>query len=64
MLRSLHQYIERSPHKYSVRLLANYCSVEKIRTPTGILIVDEHAILCINKDQRIFTVVHREKLRT
>jgi len=36
MLRSLHQYIERSPHKYSVRLLANYCSVEKIRTPTGI----------------------------
>ena len=36
MLRSLHQFVERSKHKYAVRLLANNCSVEKIKTPSGI----------------------------
>jgi hypothetical protein len=35
-LRSLHQFIERSNHKYAVRLLANKCSVEKLLTPSGI----------------------------
>jgi predicted AAA+ superfamily ATPase len=36
MLRSLHQFVERSPHKYAVRLLANTCSVEKVKTPSGV----------------------------
>ena len=34
-LRSLHQFIERSSHKYGVRLSANNFSVEKVRTPAG-----------------------------
>lgn len=36
MLRSLHQFVERSKHKYAVRLLANNCSIEKLKTPSGI----------------------------
>ena len=34
-LRSLHQFIERSPHKYGIRLSANHFSVEKVKTPAG-----------------------------
>ena len=34
-LRSLLQFIKRSNHKYAVRLLANYFSVEKVKTPGG-----------------------------
>ncbi len=34
-LRSLHQFVERSNHKYGVRLSANHFSVEKVRTPAG-----------------------------
>jgi len=32
-LRSLHQFVERSAHRYAVRLLANYTLVEKVTTP-------------------------------
>ncbi len=35
-LRSLHQFIERGSHKYGVRLLANFFSVEKVNTPAGV----------------------------
>jgi uncharacterized protein len=35
-LRSLHQFIERCGHKFGVRLLGNYFSVEKVKTPNGI----------------------------
>jgi predicted AAA+ superfamily ATPase len=34
-LRSLHQFIERSNHKYAVRLGSNYFSIEKVKTPAG-----------------------------
>lgn len=34
-LRSLHQFVERCNHKYAVRLLANYFSVEKVKTAGG-----------------------------
>lgn len=34
-LRSLHQFIEQSNHKYGVRLLANRFSVESVKTPNG-----------------------------
>ncbi len=35
-LRSLHQFIERTNHRYAVRLLANNFSVENVKTPSGI----------------------------
>ncbi|NMC37427.1 MAG: DUF4143 domain-containing protein [Bacteroidales bacterium] len=35
-LRSLHQFIEQTTHKYGVRLLANKFSVESVKTPSGI----------------------------
>lgn len=35
-LRSLHQFIEQSEHKYAIRLLANSFLVEKVKTPSGI----------------------------
>jgi hypothetical protein len=35
-LRSLHQFVERSNHKYAVRMLANKPVVEKVRTPGGV----------------------------
>ena len=35
-LRSLHQFIEQSRHKFGVRLLANKFSVESVKTPKGI----------------------------
>lgn len=35
-LRSLHQFIERTNHKYAVRLLANNFSVESVKTPNGV----------------------------
>jgi len=35
-LRSLHQFIEQSSHKFGVRLLANKFSVESVKTPKGI----------------------------
>lgn len=35
-LRSLHQFMERCGHPFAVRLLANYFSVEKVKTPSGI----------------------------
>jgi predicted AAA+ superfamily ATPase len=35
-LRSLHQFVEKSNHKYAVRLLANYFSIEKVTTPGGV----------------------------
>ncbi len=34
-LRSLHQFIERTDHKYAVRMLANQPLIEKVRTPGG-----------------------------
>ncbi len=34
-LRSLHQFIEQTTHKFGVRLLANKFSVESVRTPNG-----------------------------
>jgi len=34
-LRSLHQFIERTNHKYGVRMLANKFSVESVKTPDG-----------------------------
>jgi len=34
-LRSLHQFIDRCPHSYGVRLLSNRIHVEKVRTPAG-----------------------------
>lgn len=34
-LRSLHQFIERCNHRFAVRLLANYFSIEKLKTPRG-----------------------------
>lgn len=34
-LRSLHQYVERSPLKLGLRLLSNEFSVEEVRTPAG-----------------------------
>ena len=35
-LRSLHQFIEQSSHKFGVRLLANKFSVESVKTPKGL----------------------------
>jgi hypothetical protein len=35
-LRSLHQFIERTNHRYAVRLLANNFSVENVKTPSGV----------------------------
>jgi len=35
-LRSLHQFIEQTSHKYGIRLLANSFSVESVKTPKGI----------------------------
>lgn len=35
-LRSLHQFIEQTSHKFGVRLLANKFSVESVKTPNGI----------------------------
>jgi len=35
MLRSLHQFIERSKHKYAVRLGSNHFSIEKVKTSSG-----------------------------
>jgi hypothetical protein len=35
-LRSLHQFVERSEHKIGIRLLANWFSIEKTKTPAGI----------------------------
>jgi predicted AAA+ superfamily ATPase len=35
MLRSLHQFIERSKHKYAVRLGSNHFLIEKVKTPAG-----------------------------
>ena len=34
-LRSLHQFMERTNHRYAIRLLANHFSVEKVKTPNG-----------------------------
>jgi predicted AAA+ superfamily ATPase len=34
-LRSLHQFIDRSPHTFGVRLLSNKNLLEKVRTPAG-----------------------------
>jgi hypothetical protein len=34
-LRSLHEYMDRCPHKLAVRLLANNFSVEIVKTPKG-----------------------------
>ena len=34
-LRSLHQFINESNHKYAIRLLANQLSVEHLKTPSG-----------------------------
>ncbi|MEA1875250.1 MAG: AAA family ATPase [Bacteroidota bacterium] len=34
-LRSLHQFIDRCPHHYGIRLLANYFSVENVKTISG-----------------------------
>lgn len=34
-LRSIHQFVERSNHKYAVRMLANKPSVEKVKTQNG-----------------------------
>jgi len=34
-LRSLHQFIEKSNHPFAVRLLNNYLSVERVKTPGG-----------------------------
>jgi len=35
-LRSLHQFVERSNHRYAVRLMANHFSIEKVKTPGGL----------------------------
>lgn len=35
-LRSMHQFIEQTSHKYGVRLLANKFSVESVKTPNGV----------------------------
>jgi uncharacterized protein len=35
-LRSLHQFVERSKHKYAIRLLANNFLIEKAKTPSGV----------------------------
>ncbi len=35
-LRSLHQFVERSGHRYGIRLLANNFYVEKVKTPGGV----------------------------
>jgi hypothetical protein len=35
-IRSLHQYLEEANHKFGIRLLANYFSVESVKTPGGI----------------------------
>jgi len=35
-LRSLHQFIERTNHRYAVRLLSNNFSVENVKTPSGV----------------------------
>lgn len=34
-LRSIHQFVERSNHRYAVRMLANKLLIEKVRTPGG-----------------------------
>jgi predicted AAA+ superfamily ATPase len=36
MLRSLHQFVEKSKHKYAIRVLGNLFSVEKVKTPGGV----------------------------
>jgi hypothetical protein len=35
-IRSLHQFLEEADHKFGIRLLANYFSVESLKTPRGI----------------------------
>ncbi|HBC79921.1 MAG TPA: AAA family ATPase [Bacteroidales bacterium] len=35
-IRSLHQFLEEANHKFGIRLLANYFSVESVKTPGGI----------------------------
>lgn len=35
-IRSLHQFLEEANHKFGIRLLANYFSVESLKTPKGI----------------------------
>jgi len=35
-IRSLHQFLEEADHKFGIRLLANYFSVESVKTPGGI----------------------------
>ncbi len=36
VLRSLHQFVERSGHKFAIRFLANRFLLEKVKTPAGI----------------------------
>ncbi len=35
-IRSLHRYLEEANHKFGIRLMANYFSVESVKTPAGI----------------------------
>lgn len=52
-LRSLHQFVERSPHAYAVRICANAFSVEHAKTPGGV------PYILMNLPYYLGTQIHR-----